>query len=291
MNASPTSIPSEQDRPRRFGARFRATRVLKPGVGGETLRGIDAVDGREVVIRTVANADPAVVDRLQQEFATLTALDGTDLIRPIEAGRQGAVLYWVQPYMAGVTLETHLGASPARLTVAEALVVGRGVLADLAEAHEHGFLHRDVRPSNVVVGLVGTQPSGAIEQASLVDFGVAQLRRAVGSPPETGLRAARYASPEAAGVVDHDVDERSDLYAAGAILFVCRAGRPVFLGDTVGEVLRQHDTDPVPRLRSLGHAVPGALDDVVQRLLMKEPDDRYASARAALADLDQFAAA
>ncbi len=291
MNASPTSIPSEQDRPRRFGTRFRATRVLKPGAVGETLRGIDTVDGREVVIRTMSNADHAAGDRLDQEFATLTALDGTDLIRPIEAGRQGGVLYWVQPYVAGVTLEAHLGASPARLTTAEALVVGRGVLAALAEAHEHGFLHRDVRPSNVVVGLVGTQPTGAVEQATMVDFGVALLRRAVGSPPEAGLRAARYASPEAAGVVDHDVDERSDLYAAGAILFECLAGRPVFLGDTVGEVLRQHVTEPVPGLRSLGHAVPGALDDVVQRLLMKEPADRYASARAALADIDQIAAA
>ena len=291
MNAALTSTPSEHDRPRRFGARYRATRVLKPGAAGETLRGIDAVDGREVVIRTMAIADPAAGDRLQQELATLTVLDGTDLVRPIEAGRQGGVLYWVQPYVPGVTLEAHLGAAPERLTIAEALVVGRGVLAALAEAHEHGILHRDVRPSNVVIGLVGTQPTGAVEQATLVEFGVAHLRRAVPSPPEAGLRVARYASPEAAGVVNHEVDERSDLYAAGAMLFECLAGRPVFLGDTVGEVLRQHVTEPVPGLRSLGHAVPGALDDVVQRLLMKEPADRYASARAALADLDQIAAA
>jgi PAS domain S-box-containing protein len=289
VNTLPTSIPSEQDRPRRFGARYRATRVLKTNAAGETLRGIDAVDGREVVIRTMITSDEAAGDRLGQEFALLTVLDGTDLIRPLAVGRQGGVLYWVQPYVAGVTLEGHLGAE--RLTIAEALVVGRGVLATLAVAHEHGFLHRDVRPSNVVVGLVGTQPTGAVEQATIVDFGVAQLRRAVGFPIEGGLRAARYASPEAAGVVNHEVDERSDLYAAGAILFECLAGRPVFLGDTVGEVLRQHVTEPVPGLRSLGQSVPGALDDVVQRLLMKEPADRYASARAALADLDQIAAA
>jgi PAS domain S-box-containing protein len=291
VNTSASSAPSEQDRPRRFGVRYRATRVLKPGDAGETLRGIDAVDGGEVVIRTVANADQAAAERLQQEFDTLVALEGTDLVRPIESGRQGAVLYWVQPYVAGVTLEAHLGAAPDRLTVSEAVAVGRGVLASLAEAHERGVLHRDVRPSNVVVRLVGTQPTGAVEQATLVDFGVAQLRRAVGSPPESGLRTARYASPEAAGVVNHEVDERSDLYAAGAVLFECLAGRPVFGGETVSEVLRQHVTEPVPGLRSLGHVVPAALDDVVQRLLMKEPADRYGSARAALADLDQIAAA
>jgi len=291
VNASPTSTPSEHDRPRRFGARYRATRVLKPGAAGETLRGIDAVDGREVVIRTMTNADPAASERLQSEFDALRILDGTDLVRPVEAGRQGAVLYWVQPYVPGGTLESHLGAAPRRLSLGEAVGVGRGVLAALAEAHERGVLHRDVRPSNVVVGLVDSQNTGAVERVTLVDFGVAQLRRALGSPPESGLRAARYASPEAAGVVNHEPDERSDLYAAGAVLFECLAGRPVFLGDTVSEVLRQHVTEPVPRLRSLGHAVPGALDDIVQRLLMKEPADRYASARAALADLDQIAAA
>ncbi|HVL05787.1 MAG TPA: response regulator [Acidimicrobiales bacterium] len=292
VNASPTTTtPPEQGRPRRFGGRYRATRVLKPGAAGETLRGIDAVDGREVVIRTTTNADPAAAERVQAELDVLSILDGTDLVRPIEAGRQGGVLYWVQPYVPGVTLEGHLGSAAGRLSLREAVAVGRGVLATLAEAHERGVLHRDVRPSNVVVGLVDTQPTGAIERAALVDFGVAQLRRALGSPPESGLRVARYASPEAAGVVDHEVDERSDLYAAGAVLFECLAGRPVFPGDTVSEVLRQHVTEPVPRLRSLGNAVPGALDDVVQRLLMKEPADRYASARAALADLDQIAAA
>ncbi|MDQ4090729.1 MAG: AAA family ATPase, partial [Actinomycetota bacterium] len=281
----PTTSPAEQDRPRRFADRFRATRVLKSGPGGETLRGIDASDGREVVIRTMVDADPWTADRFEHDLAGFARLDGTEVVRPVAAGRQGSVLYVVVPHVPGITLEAHLTARSEPITVAEGLVVGRGILLPLAEAHEHGFLHRDVRPSNVIVGGSG----GRIERAALVDFGVSQLRRLVGSPPPTGLRAARYASPEAAGVVAHEVDERSDLYAAGAVLFECLAGRPVFGGDTLGELLRQHLTEPVPGLRSLGHPVPAALDQVVQRLLMKEPADRYASARAALADLDQIA--
>jgi PAS domain S-box-containing protein len=288
VNVAATASPSEQDQPRRFANRFRATRLLKPGRAGETLRGIDTADGREVVIRTVASADPSAALRLEQEMAALARLDGTDLVRPIAAGRQGGVVYCVLPYVAGTTLEAHLAAQPGPMSVPDALTVGRRVLAALAEAHEHGFLHRDVRPSNVVVRAHGAR--GAIHDATLVDFGVTQLRRVAGSPPETGLRAARYASPEAAGLVAHEVDERSDLYSAGALLFECLAGRPVFLGETVGEVLRQHVTEPVPHLRSMGIVVPGALDEVVQRLLMKEPANRYASARAVLADLDQIAA-
>ena len=295
MNVSATNVQSDQDKPRRFGDRFRATRVLKSGVTGETLRGIDGVDGREVVIRTMVNADPAAGGRLEQELEGLARLDGTDLVRPIAGGRQGGVLYSVLPYLPGVTLEACLRDRTEPLSVVEALAVGRGVLRALVDAHEHGFLHLDVRPSNIVVRLVSGlgqgEVGGGLRQATLVDFGVRQLGRATGSPPETGLRAARYASPEAAGLLDLEVDERSDLYSAGAVLFECLAGRPLFGGETVGEVLRQHVTEVVPGLRSLGHQVPAALDEVVHRLLLKEPADRYASARAALADLDLIAKA
>ncbi|MDQ3898563.1 MAG: AAA family ATPase, partial [Actinomycetota bacterium] len=290
MNAAATTSPSGHDRPRRFGARFRATRVLRAGPTGETLRGIDETDGSEVVIRTVLNPDPAAAARLEGELAALARLDATGLVRPVAAGRQGAVLYSVQPYAPGVTLEARLGLEAEPLRVADALAVGRGVLAALAEAHEHGVVHGDVRPSNIVVR---TTPgdTGRFEAATLVDFGVVQLRRVGGTPPESGLRAARYTSPEAAGLVAHEVDARSDLYSAGAVLFECLAGRPVFQGETVGQVLRQHLTDPVPALRSLGILMPRALDEVVQRLLMKEPADRYASARAVLDDLEQIAVA
>jgi len=252
------------------------------------LRGIDATDGSEVVIRTVPNADPGAEARLERELAGLERLQGTDLVRPIATGRQGPVLYSVVPYVAGVTLEAHLADLPRHLTVAEALAVGRGIFDGLAVAHQHGFLHRDVRPSNIVVQV---STGATLRSAILVDFGVSRLGRIAGSPPETGLRSARYTSPEAAGLVAHDIDERSDLYSTGAVLFECLAGIPLFRGDTVGEVLRQHVTEPVPGLRSLGLPVPAALDQVVQRLLMKEPADRYASARAALADLGQIAAA
>ncbi|HTJ75802.1 MAG TPA: response regulator [Acidimicrobiales bacterium] len=286
MNATSTSGQSEHDQPRRFGERFRATRVLRRGPGGQTLRGIDLETDGEVVIRTVAGPDsPTVRAQLDDELGLLAPLDGTGLVRPMAVGRQGGFFYFVTPYVPGVTLEHHLAGGP--VDVAGALVVGRRVLEALTEAHEHGFVHRDVRPSNVVV----RAGAGPVEEATLVDLGVARLLQVAGSAPESRLRTARYASPEASGVVDHEVDGRSDLYSTGALLFECLAGRPLFDGDTVGAVLRQHVTEAVPGLRSLGVAVPGPLDEVVQRLLMKEPADRYTSAAAALADLDHIAAA
>ena len=215
VNVSATNLQSDHDQPRRFGDRFRATRVLKSGPAGETLRGIDGADGREVVIRTLINADPAAATRLERELAGLNRLEGTDLIRPLAGGRQGGVLYSVVPYLPGITLEACLRDRSGALSVVEALAVGRGVLGALVAAHEHGFLHLDIRPSNIVVrvvaGLGANGVGGGLRQATLADFGVRQLDRAAGSPPETGLRAARYASPEAAGLLAHDVDERADL--------------------------------------------------------------------------------
>ena len=132
VNISPTTSPSDQDRPRRFGDRFRATRVLKSGSGGETLRGIDASDGREVVIRTLVDADPTTADRFQREMEGFAAVEGTDVVRPVAAGRQGSVLYVVLPHVPGITLEAHLAGRSEPLTVAEALAVGRGILMPLA---------------------------------------------------------------------------------------------------------------------------------------------------------------
>ena len=196
VNVSATNVQSGHQKPRRFGDQFRATRVLKSGPAGETLRGIDGGDGREVVIRTMVNADMAATARLEQELAAMAGLDATGLVRPIAAGRQGGVLYSVLPYVPGVTLEACLRDRSGPLSIVEALAVGRGVLRALVDAHQHGFLHLDVRPSNVVVRLVsGLGPDGVgggLRQATLVDFGVRQLGRVAGSRPETGLRAARY---------------------------------------------------------------------------------------------------
>ena len=108
---------------------------------------------------------------------------------------------------------------------------------------------------------------------------------------QQSLDAALYLSPEQAGSIDHDVTETSDLYAAGVTLFHCLAGRPPFTGSTLGAILFEHMTACVPELRAMGIAVPRALDELVGRLLRKDPRDRYQSAEAVLADLDVIAAA
>src|SRR3954451_3086348 len=96
-------------------------------------------------------------------------------------------------------------------------------------------------------------------------------------------------SPEQAGLVHREVDERSDLYSVGVVLFECLTGQPPFSGASVGEVLRQHFAAPAPDVRTFAPAVPTAMSQLVQRLLRKDPRDRYQSAEGAQADLQTIA--
>src|SRR5206468_13052142 len=127
------------------------------------------------------------------------------------------------------------------------------------------------------------------ERAVLVDFGLARSHQLVASPRHVSPEAVRHMSPEQSGILDRGVDGRSDLYSLGVVLFECLAGRPPFPAQSASELFRLQLTAPPPKLRSAGVVVPDALDGVVQRLLQMDPRDRYQSAGAALADLDEIA--
>ena len=127
--------------------------------------------------------------------------------------------------------------------------------------------------------------------AVLVDCDIVRVTQSDASVDYQSAETARYRSPEQTGSLDYEVAEPADLYSAGVVLFECLAGRPPFEGDSVGGILLQHMTARAPELRSLGLEVPRALDEVIQRLLRKDPRDRYQSAEAALLDLEDIAAA
>ena len=255
--------------------------------GTRTYAGTDLVDGRDVVVKMVA-ADavhPAALMRLEHECTHLKRLHSPWLAEILHVGREGDDLLVVYARVPGVPLRDCL--ESRQLAIAEALAVGVAVLSALRDMHQHKVLHRNVRPSNIVVN-----EQGPISAATLVDF---QSSAAI-ELDETQLRrqsldAALYLSPEQAGSIEQDLTEASDLYAAGVTLFHCLAGRPPFTGSALGAILFDHMTACVPELRSLGIAVPRALDELIQRLLRKDPRDRYQSAEAVLFDLQAIAAA
>ncbi len=266
---------------------FRTTALLKSGRGVDTFLGVDVEHGDRVIIKKARSSavSPAAQLRLEHEADVLKELSRPSLgvASPIDVGREDGEFYLVAPYVPGTTLAERLTRGP--LTVREALAVGRGLMRALSEAHEHGIIHRDIKPANLVLG-EATEP-----RVTLIDFGFARTPRVESWLRDEPVGTIAYVSPEQAGLINVDVGERSDLYSAGVVLFECLAGRPPFTGATVAEVLRQHATVPAPPLRSLGLNVPHALDAVIQRLLRKDPRDRYQSASAAFDDFDAIARA
>jgi PAS domain S-box-containing protein len=278
------SHPTEN---RIFGGRFHAHRSLKEDRGIATLVGTDLEQGDGVIIKTAAaqSVSPGMQMRLEHESEVLRSVESPFLATLLEVGREDGLLYLVMPFVQGTTLEQRIVKS-TRLQVADAIGVGICVLAALEAAHDQGVLHRDVKPANVIVD-EGTP----IGRATLIDFGLARSTRLSASIRDLPVGTANYMSPEQAGLLHHDVDERSDLYSVGAVLFECLAGQPPFNGRTVGEILRQHMTSEPPELRRFDPAIPPALSEVVQHLLRKDPRDRYQSASAAGADLRELKAA
>jgi signal transduction histidine kinase/tetratricopeptide (TPR) repeat protein len=262
--------------------RFRVRRVLQRRAGVATLVAVDSETGQRVVLKVAAaDALPRGARlRLLHEAQVLRTLAGAGLVTLIDAGEMDGLFHLAMPYVAGDSLAERLAAG--RLSVPETLRVANDVLSALALVHARGILHRDIKPGNIMVG------SADVRTATLIDFGLARTANLDASLRDEAVGSARYMSPEQSGLVHRDVDERSDLYALGVVLFQCLTGRPPFEGRTVGEVLRQHLSSPAPDVRSYVGDVPGALAQVVKRLLHKDPRDRYQSAGGALEDVREI---
>lgn len=247
----------------------------------DTSLALDDLGGGAVVVKSFAvplsgsAAAPAWAGgvRSPYPYGVLTTV-------PATVGRdESGHVFIMRPYIDGVALDERLRRGP--MSVPEALRTLRNVLHALAFAHEHGVLHGGVKPENVILD----DPAGA---AILVDF--AQTTVPSGRDDEL-VPAARYLAPEQAGLLARPTDVRSDLYSVGLLVFECLTGRLPFTQTELGGVLREQLSQVAPRIRSLGVEAPRALEEIVRRLLHKDPEDRYGCAEAALNDTDAVIAA
>ncbi|HEV7194036.1 MAG TPA: ATP-binding protein [Jatrophihabitantaceae bacterium] len=263
-----------------FAGRYEVRRSLKSGNGVDTVIARDVTNDAHVVLKVIDPefVHPAARLRFQHETQVLRELGGLGICALYDAGHHDDRLYLAQPLVLGETLEDALRRGP--LVLRDALRVGIDVAAALDVAHGAGVCHRDVKPANIIVDSVNP-----VSEVTLVDFGFARSPWLDASIRDELVGTVRYLAPESAGSLASPADERSDLYALGVVLFECLAGQPPYPGATVSELLRQHLSMPVPDLRSMGVAVPRAVDDILQRLLRKDPAERYQSASALDADL------
>ncbi|MCL4203704.1 MAG: AAA family ATPase [Pirellulaceae bacterium] len=263
-----------------FENRYETREVLKEGRTIRTFVGWDREIGERVVIKTIVGGNiPAGIQiRLELEADILRRIRHPLMAPLLGVGRQDGMFFLVTPHQKGIDLRAALRAG--RLELQDVLTIGRCVLEVLCETHRQGVFHRDIKPANIIVDRVAP-----VNRAVLVDFGLAHSTQLDVVRGDQSVESVRYLAPEQAGLLDCDVGAYSDLYSLGNVMFECLAGRPVVDGRTVGDVLRQQLTVQPPKLRSLGLQLPHALDDILQRMLHKDPRDRFQSAVAVLGDI------
>ncbi len=272
--------------------RFAVERLLKRGHGIDTWLASDRESGAKVVVKTApaVTLSASVLRRLEVEAMRGGDGRGSGANRLLMLGEHQGVSYLALPYLPGVSLDARLAQS--RLKVEEAIALARDLLVTLRAIHDANAVHGDVKPGNIIV-----PADGALDRASLIDFGFSRSVVALQADDEERAGTALYMAPEQAGLFGRGADARSDLYSLGLTLFEALAGyHPLRQGgqresdsDTsLSEILRAHLSVTPPSLSVIVPTVPQALAEVVRRLLQKDPRDRYQTAVGVIADLDEI---
>jgi serine/threonine protein kinase len=253
-----------------FG-RYRLLDLLGRGGMGEVWRAFDTVTERTVALKVLPTqfADDATYqERFRREARSAAGLDEPHVVPIYDFGEIDGRLYVTMRLIKGHDLHTILG--QGRMEVARAVGIVGQVASALQAAHDIGLVHRDVKPSNILVG--------QDDFAYLIDFGIA---RAVG---QTGLTSASgfvgtwaYMAPER--VSSGQSDPRADVYALACVLYECLTGAPPFPGDSLEQQVGGHLAMPPPRASDRHRDIPPQLDAVVTKGMAKNPDERYGTTR------------
>jgi serine/threonine-protein kinase len=254
-----------------FAQRYEIRGMVGRGGMGAVYRALDRELDEEVALKVLDTApgDAAAEQHLRREIKLARTITHPNVIRAYDFGESDGVRFFTMEYVAGATLRELLDEG-GRLAVTPALQIAKQICRGLGAVHKVGIVHGDLKPANVVV------TTGV---AKLTDFGVARAPREGGAP---FAGTPPYMSPEQ--VRGAEMDERSDLYAAGVVMFEMFTGRRPFDAADPFEVMRLHLEEPPPNPRTLQPSLPALLADTILACLAKAKADRPASA----ADVDRL---
>jgi serine/threonine protein kinase/WD40 repeat protein len=240
------------------------------------------------VIRKEKLAKAESVTRFYQEVKAAAALIHPNIVLAYDAGPAGATHFYSMEYVEGTDL-ARLIDREGPLPVAQACEYIRQAALGLHHAHEKGLVHRDVKPSNVLVSQADGQPP----VVKVLDLGLARLGDTFAEERHLTragqvLGTPDYLAPEQA-MDARSVDARADLYSLGCTLFFLLVGRPPFQSESLTQLLLKHQAESVPSVRGLRPDVPEALDALLQSMLAKKPEQRPSTAAEVAAELEPFA--
>ncbi|MCW5809161.1 MAG: serine/threonine protein kinase, partial [Deltaproteobacteria bacterium] len=268
--------------------KYTVQRLLGKGGFGMVFLARDEMLGRACALKFLLQehtARPGVLARFLNEARAAAGIDHPGIVTVFECGvvehagpGVDGTAYIAMELLKGASLGTRLAAGP--LAVEHALAVVDQVASAVGAAHAAGIIHRDLKPDNIF--LVPDPVAATGERVKVLDFGIAKLvdtqHSSSGATPTSThmiFGTPRYMSPEQCRSTAR-VDERSDVYALGCILYEMVCGVPPYDGD-MGLLIAMHQMGPVPRASALRPDLPPSIDDAIARMLAKDPADRPAS--------------
>ncbi len=284
-NMSPNSItktletaPEGLGKGELFAGRFELIEELGAGGMGIVCRAYDKKVGEEIALKILhpeIALDERTVDRFRNEIKLARRISHRNVCRMHELHEEGKTLFITMEYVSGQDLKELIQETKG-LAAGKALSIAKQVAEGLCEAHNLGVIHRDLKPQNIMVDKEGN--------AKIMDFGIAKTLRAAGMTAEGMIIGTpEYMAPEQ--VEGQEADQRTDIYAMGAILFEMVTGRVPFEGDSPLSVAYKHKNEiPIPP-RKLNAEIPEPFNKLILRCLEKQKENRYQTAEELLADL------
>ena len=259
------------------GGRYRVVRKLGGGGMADVYLCEDLTLGRHVAVKVLLQRylnDPTFVERFRREAKAAAGLNQQNLVAIYDWGELDGTYYIVMEYVEGETLKD-LIRRRGRLSGNESVNVTLQLLAAVDFAHRSGIVHRDIKPQNVMLDRGGT--------VKVMDFGIARAGDSGMTEAGSILGTAQYLAPEQAK--GHPVDERSDLYSVGVVLYEMLTGTVPFKGDSAVTVALKHVNEVPREPAELVPGLPYSMNQIVLKAMAKDPADRYQSAAEFARDL------
>jgi eukaryotic-like serine/threonine-protein kinase len=268
-----------------FDGRYRILRRLGSGGMANVYLAEDEELGRRVAIKILNDrhaSDDSFVERFRREAKNAAGLSHPNIVSIYDRGEAEGTYYIAMEYLEGRSLKDRIVAE-GPLPISAAIEAARQILRALGFAHRGGIVHRDVKPHNVLLA-----QDGAERRYKVTDFGISRSSASQMTEAGSIVGTAQYLSPEQARGAA--VDQRSDIYSVGIVLYELLTGKLPFTGETPLEIAMKHLSEVPKAPSSLRPEIPSDLDMVVLRALAKDPADRFESAEEMDTELARVAA-
>jgi len=261
-----------------FAGRYEIVEELGAGGMGRVYRAYDKKLQEDIALKLIRpdiGADRKTIERFHNEIKIARKITHKNVCRTHDLHEERKTLFLTMEFVRGEDLRSLIHRTKV-LSIATSVSIARQIAEGLSEAHKLGIIHRDLKPGNIMIDKDG--------QAKIMDFGIARSLLGKGLTGEGAIVGTpEYMSPEQ--IEGKEIDQRSDIYSLGIILYEMLIGRPPFEGETPFSVATKHKTEPPPVPKKIIPQMPEELNRLILRCLEKDKTKRYQTAEELVADL------